>query len=158
MRPTTPELIMAVVASLELKIAPHVQDKWAASALRSAAQLLKHVALRTESEARVLGEDNRDVREVLRTALPRLAAHDELSALREVVESALAGPLPDAADTAALDVRNEAYQAAVEKLLGSAPVRALDGAAVHRSLRDYLRRRLEREHALYFPVFTGPPF
>jgi hypothetical protein len=158
MRPTTPELITAIVAALESQVAPHVADKWAASALRSATQLLNHIALRSEGGAPVLGEDNLDVREVLETLLPRLALHAGLSDARDAVSNALAEPDPDARNTSGLDARNETYQAAVEKLLGHAEVRALDDGAVLRSLREYLRRRLKREHPLYFPVFTSPPF
>jgi hypothetical protein len=156
MRPTTPELISAIVESLEHQVAPNVQDKWAASALRSATQLLNHLALRSEREGRVLVEDNRDVREVLETVLQALAAHAELSDVRTAVEKALNDPEPSIHDVAALDARNEVYQAAVDRLLRQPEVRTLDG--LHESLRSYLRRRLLREHPLYFPVFTGPPF
>lgn len=158
MRPTTPELISAIVASLERQVAPHVNDKWAASALRSAAQLLSHIALRTEGEARVLEDDNADVRQVLETVLVRLEAYAEFSAARRTVESALAAREPAAQDFAGLDARNELYQAAVESLLNHAGVRTVEQGAVHRILREYLRRRLKREHPLYFPVFTSPPF
>lgn len=158
MRPTTPELITAIVASLEQQVAPHVADKWAASALRSAAQLLNHIALRTESEARVFEDDNVDARQVLAAVLARLAEAAEFAAARDTIERALAEPAPGAHHAGGLDARNETYQAAIEYLLNHSGVRAFEKGAVHRVLREYLRRRLEREHPLYFPVFTTPPF
>jgi hypothetical protein len=133
-----------------------LQDKWAASALRSATQLLKHLEIRTAGEPRVLAEDNRDVREVLEALLPQLAVRAALSAAHEAVKIALSEPEPGDSDVASLDARNEVYQAAVEKLLNHAGVRSLDH--VQQALRAYLRRRLTREHPLYFPVFTGAPF
>lgn len=156
MRPTTQELISAIVASLEHQVAPHVRDKWAASALRSATQLLNHLAVRTEREGRVLIEDNRDVRNVLETILPRLAGQAEFSDLRATVEQTLNQPEPNIQDVTRLDARNEAYQAAVERLLRHPGMHPRDELV--ESLRNYLRRRLQREHPLYFPVFTGPPF
>jgi len=158
MRPTAPELMAAIVESLERQVAPNLQDKWAASALRSATQLLNHLAIRIEREGRVLVEDNRDVRHVLEAALPRLAAQAEFFDLRAVVEKALSDPEPSLQDTAGLDARNEIYQTAVELLLRRPGMRTLDGSSVYESLRDYLHRRLQREYPLYFPVFTHPPF
>ena len=158
MRPTTPELISAIVASLERQVAQHITDKWAASALRSAAQLLNHIALRTQGEAQVLEADNLDVRQVLATVLARLEAHAEFSAARRAVEGVLAGPESGAPTAGGPEDRNESYQALVEMLLNHAAIRVLEQGAVHRILRDYLRRRLKREYSLYFPVFTSPPF
>src|SRR5271154_4863269 len=123
MRPTTPELISAIVESLERQVAPNVQDKWAASALRSATQLLNHLAVRVERESEVLAEDNRDVRQVLEAILPRLAADPDLAGVRSAVQEALNVSESNLQDRATLDARNESYQAAVEALLGHAGVR-----------------------------------
>ena len=59
-RPTTRELVDGIANALERQVSPVVQDKWAASVLRSAVQLLRHVAVRVEDEARLLVEDNAD--------------------------------------------------------------------------------------------------
>jgi hypothetical protein len=158
MRPTTSELLAAIVVSLESQVAPKVQDKWAASALRSATQLLNHLAVRADRQGEVLTEDNEDVRQVLEAILSRLTAQPELAALRATVEKTLSGAAPAPHDHAGLDERNEIYQAAVEQLLRRLPVGSIAGSSVHDELRSYLRRRLRREHSLYFPVFTGPPF
>lgn len=160
MRPTTRELISAIVTALEQEVAPLVQDKWAGSVLRSATQLLNHLSLRVEDEARVLIEDNKDVRRVLETIYRSLTVNAQMASLRAAVEEALQATESPHHDVVALDARNEAYLVAVEKLLKHRNlVRQETGeTSVHEQLREYLRRRLKREHHLYFPVFTGPPF
>jgi hypothetical protein len=160
MRPTTRELIDGIVTALEHQVAPVVQDKWAASVLRSATQLLNHIALRAEDEARVLIEDNLDVRQVLEAIRPRLAGKADIGPLHAAVEEALKAAEPASHDVVGLGARNDAYLAAVEKLVRHRGLvrQATEGASVHEQLRGYLRRRLKREHHLYFPVFTGPPF
>ena len=160
MRPTTRELIDSIVTALERQVAPTVQDKWASSVLRSTTQLLNHISARTEDGGRVLIEDNLDVRQVLEAIAPRLAGKPGAAQLYTAIEIALG--MTDAAphDTVALDARNEAYQAAVEQLVRHRDLvrQASGGAAIHDELRAYLKRRLQRERHLYFPVFTGPPF
>lgn len=160
MRPTTRELIESIITALERQVSPVVQDKWAASVLRSASQLLKHIALRTEDEGRVLIEDNQDVRLVLEAIRRRLAGKSDDAQLSTALEQALQAADPAAHDTAALAVRNEVYQVVVEQLLRHRDRvrKATGGTDTRDELRAYLRRRLRREHHLYFPVFTGPPF
>ena len=68
MRPTSPDLIAGVADALEWQVLPVVQDQWAASTLRSAMQLLRHLALRVEQEPRILVEEARDLRGVLQAA------------------------------------------------------------------------------------------
>jgi CheY-like chemotaxis protein len=160
MRPTTRELIDAIVTALEQEVAPLVQDKWAASVLRSATQLLNHLSLRVEDGARVLIEDNKDVRYVLETVYRSLSVNADTASLRAAVEEALKATESPHHDVAALDARNEAYLVAVETLLKHRSLvrQATGGTSVQEQLREYMRRRLKREHHLYFPVFTGPPF
>ncbi|MET0987139.1 MAG: hypothetical protein ABW034_17225 [Steroidobacteraceae bacterium] len=161
MRPSTRELINAIVTALESQVAPAVQDdKWAASVLRSTTQLLNHLAVRTEEEVRVLQEDNEDARRVLMSLAPRLASVRAAEKLSAATEAALSKPDPAPCDGVGLDARNEAYQAAVEQLVKHRDIlRQVTGSdAARDELRAYLKRRLEREHHLYFPVFMGPPF
>ncbi|HWM71424.1 MAG TPA: hypothetical protein VNO35_32960 [Steroidobacteraceae bacterium] len=160
MRPTSRELIGAIVTALEQEVAPLVQDKWAASVLRSATQLLNHLSLRVEHEARVFIEDNQDVRHVLETIYRNLTVNADMASLRAALEGALQTPECPHHDVVALDARNEAYLIAVETLLKHRSLvrQATGGTSVHEQLREYMRRRLKREHHLYFPVFTGPPF
>jgi hypothetical protein len=153
MRPTTSELLAAVASALERQVAPKVDDKWAASTLRSAAQLLAYASARSEREPRILDEDNEDARALLESLSARL---DEESPARREVQEALRGAAVAGSDALSRDARNERYQAAIDRLLRDPRVRALK--PVYQSLRGYLRRRLRREHGLYFPVFTGPPF
>ena len=159
MRPTNSELIASIVTALEQQVAPTVQDKWAASVLRSTTQLLNHIALRFEHQGAVLIADNEDVRQVLEAIAPRLADSAEGAQLHAVIEKVLQLPEVAAYDTDALDARNEAYQEAVEELLRRRErlIELTGDLGVVQALRAYLKRRLDREHPLYFPVFSGSP-
>ncbi|MET0658764.1 MAG: hypothetical protein ABW110_11480 [Steroidobacteraceae bacterium] len=161
MRPTTRELINAIVTALETQVAPAVHDdKWAGSVLRSTTQLLNHLAVRTEDEARVLIEDNEDARRVLLSLTRRLENQRSAEQLLAAAQAALNAPDPALHDPVGLGARNDAYQTAVEQLVRHRDVlcQATGGEAAHDELRAYLKRRLEREQHLYFPVFMGPPF
>jgi hypothetical protein len=160
LRPTARELIENVAASLERDVSPHVADKWAASALRSAVQLLTHLATRVENEQAVLIEDNADIRQVLESSRVRMAAYPGGAEWRRAIDQVLAAAEPAPHDAVGLDRRNDEYQRVVELLLRDRPaLHALPtGQEIHADLRRYLQRRLEREHAVYFPAFTGAPF
>lgn len=160
MRPTTRELIEAVVSSLQRDVSPHLADKWGASALRSAVQLLNHLAVRVEKEQVVLIEDNADVRQVLLSIGERLTASQSRPAWCRAIEEALAAPQPATHDAVGLGGCNEAFQGVVELLLHDRQAlhAVPSGRDLHADLRSYLRRRLEREQGLYFPAFTGAPF
>ncbi len=160
MRPTTRELIEAVVSSLQRDVSPQLADKWSASALRSAVQLLNHLAVRVEKEQIVLIEDNADVRRVLRSIGERLAATQSHPAWCRAIEEVLALPEPASHDAVVLGQFNEALQDVVELLLRDRQAlhAVPSGRDLHADLRSYLRRRLKREQGLYFPAFTGAPF
>jgi len=159
MRPTTRELLERIAAALELQVMPSVQDKWAASVLRSAIQLLGHAAVRVQDEPRILGEHIADARAVLETIAPRLDAGGDAE-LHDAVRAALQAPDAAAHDVAALGVQDEALQSAIELLLRRRDVlrSTADPEQTHAALLEYLHRRLAREQHLYFPVFTGAPF
>ena len=59
-----------------------------------------------------------------------------------------------------LTERNDAYQRAIEFLVRNrdASVELPGGETAREELHAYLKRRLAREHHLYFPSFTGAPF
>ena len=160
MRPTTRELIEAVVSSLQRDVSPQLADKWSASALRSAVQLLSHLAVRVEKEQAILIEDNADVRQVLLSIGERLTASQSPPAWCRAIDEVLAAPEPATHDAVGLDRCNEAFQGVVELLLHDREAlhAVPSGREMHVELRSYLRRRLEREHGLYFPAFTGAPF
>jgi hypothetical protein len=160
-RPTTRELLERVATALEHEVLPSLQDKWAASVLRSAVQLLGHAAVRAQDEPRILVEHIADARSLLETVAPRLdSGRAEIAALRDAVSHAL--QIPDAAahDVAALDAQDESLQAVIELLLRQrdALCATTNADLTHADVLDCLRRRLAREHHLYFPAFISAPF
>jgi len=170
-RPTTRELVDGIANALERQVSPFVQDKWAASVLRSALQLLRHVAVRVEDEARLLIDDNADAARTLEGAVRHLQHGPDVDALRSMIASTLQAPAPAPYDAVQLAEHNERLQAAIEQLLRrqgapdapdvpDAPDEAsMPGeAAMLDETRAYLQRRLAREQHLYFPVFSSPPF
>lgn len=161
MRPTSRELLEGIAAALERQVAPVVEDKWAASVLRSAVQLLTHLGVRVEDEARLLIEDNADARRVLESLSQGIASGGSAGApLRAAVDEALRPDESAAWDTQALAACNERHQAAIELLLRHRAllVQVTGGVTAHEQLRAYLQRRLSREQHLYFPSFLGAPF
>jgi hypothetical protein len=180
MRPTSAELLEAIAQELEDRVLPVVEDKWGASTLRSAMQLLRHLALRVALEPRVLAEDNEDARAVLERACERLtrlgeselaaaaaAALDPRPAERPAGASAAVAvdrlgvaDAPDPLDVAAADAINERYLRAVETIVAARNrLREIDDPpTIHPSLVAYLERRLERERAMFLPVFLSAPF
>jgi hypothetical protein len=158
-RPTTRELVDGIANALERQVAPAVQDKWAASVLRSALQLLRHVSVRVEDEARLLAEDNADATRVLEHAMQRLRGRAEFDALHARIVRALEiEPVPPH-DAVALAERNDVLQSMFEELLRHPEkLGDADGAVALNSAREYLQRRLAREQHWYFPVFNGTPF
>ena len=161
MRPTTRELVEGIASALERQVVPTVQDKWAASVLRSSIQLLGHLAVRVQDEARILIEQIDDASAVLRTIAPRLSGNGpELVVLCNAVTQALEAPVPPPHDVEALASLDDALQFAIEQLLRQREVLATTKHAqdTHAALLAHLRRRLGREQHLYLPVFTTPPF
>ena len=161
MRPSSRELLEGIAAALDRQVAPAVEDKWAASVLRSAVQLLGHLAVRVEDEARILEEDNVDAHQVLAAIAARIRddAPDAAALAAPVSDALQAGGAPSV-DSISLSARNDAYQLAIECLIRHRDeLRELTGdERAHEGLRGYLKRRLVREHHLYFPSFTGAPF
>ena len=159
MRPTSAELLEAIAQELEDRVLPVLQDKWGASTLRSAMQLLRHLALRVPLEPHILAADNDDVRRILTLAHDRLTRLGE-SGLASAAAAALDSHSADPLDVVAADAMNETYLRAVETIVAARDrLRALDvPPTIHQSLVDYLQRRLERERAMFLPVFLSPPF
>jgi cell division septum initiation protein DivIVA len=159
MRPTSAELLETIAQELEDRVLPVVQDKWGASTLRSAMQLLRHLALRVPLEPRMLAEDNKDASGVLMLARDRLTRLGE-SDLAAAAAAALDSDAPDPLDVVAVDALNERYLRAVETIVAARDrLRPIDDSpTIHQSLVDYLQRRLEREHGMFLPVFLSAPF
>jgi len=159
MRPTSVELLESIAQALEDQVLPVMQDKWGASTLRSAMQLLRHLALRVPFEARILAADNEDVRRVL------TLVHDELTQIGEsdlasTAAAALGARAADPLDVIATDAQNETYLRAVEAIVAARDRLRARGAPprIHAALVEYLQRRLERERGMFLPVFLSPPF
>jgi hypothetical protein len=159
-QPSSSELMARIAAALEEQVMPALgDDRWAASALRSAATLLAHLERRVTLEVPILLADNDDAA----ATLQRIQALPQPSAANPAVYAEIADLLAEPAvtpayDVAALQARNRHYQAVMDKLLRDCHV---DGHmhAVHAELRAYFKRRLARESDLYFPIFTaGAPF
>lgn len=145
MRPSSSEIVTRIRQAIDADVLPHVDHKLAASSLRSARVLLDHLASRLEHEAAFLSEDNADARAVLDKAVSMLGG-DEAAA----IEAATAAVSTDPAEA------NEDYQRALE-IAVAASHRAAD-KSLHREIRAYLTRRLERERGMFYPAFTAPPF
>lgn len=159
MRPTSAELLETIAQELEERVLPVLQDKWGASTVRSAMQLLRHLALRVPLEPRILAADNEDARSVLRFAhlhLVRVEATDLAAAAADALNCPDADPL----DVVAADAINETYLRAIETIVAARDRLRLidDPPTIHPSLVDYLERRLERERGLFLPVFLSAPF
>jgi hypothetical protein len=159
MRPTTVELLESIAQALEDHVLPVVQDKWGASTLRSAMQLLHHLALRVPLEAGILAADNDDVRRILTLVGDRLSELGETD-LAAAAAAALSARSVDPLDVIAADALNENYQGAVEMIIAARDrLRTIDTAPqIHQTLVDYLQRRLARERGMFVPVFLSPPF
>ena len=159
MRPTTVELLDSIAQALEEQVLPVIQDKWGASTLRSAMQLLRHLALRVPLEAGILAADNDDARRILTLVSERLRQLGETD-LAAAAAAALGARPVDPLDVTAADALNEIYQRAIETIVAARDrLRAIDTPPqIHRTLVDYLQRRLDRERGMFVPVFLSPPF
>lgn len=159
MQPTSPELLESIAQALEDQVLPVVQDKWGASTLRSAMQLLRHLALRVSLEPRFLAADNDDVRRVLTLAQERLAQLG-VSDLAATAAAVLSSPPVDPLDVVAADALNETYLRVIDTIVAARDrLQPLDAPpTIHQSLVDYLQRRLGRERGMFLPVFLSPPF
>ncbi len=159
MRPTTVELLESIAQALEDQVLPVIQDKWGASTLRSAMQLLRHLALRVPLEAGVLAADNDDARRILTLVNDRLRQLGETD-LAAAAAAALGARSVDPLDVIGADALNETYLGAVEMIVAARDrLRAVDiPPQIHQTLVDYLQRRLDRERGMFIPVFLSPPF
>jgi hypothetical protein len=157
-RPSADELLNAIAEQLGTQVLPAVQDKWAASTVRSAMQLLRHLALRVAQEPRLLAVEAQDLGNVLTQAAEHLQ-HASQTALHATVQAALALPVPAGHDIEAQTARDEAWLGVVEQLIAARDALcATTGSSVmHDALVAYLERRLLRERDLIAPFINSPP-
>jgi hypothetical protein len=158
MRPSAPELLDAIAEQLGSQVLPVVQDKWAASTVRSAMQLLRHLALRVVLEPRLLVAEAADLHGLLTHASVLLRPTSQ-AALRAELQTALALPAPAPHDIAAQTARDNAWLVVVEKLVAARDeLRVATGSSLlHEALVAYLERRLLRERELIAPFIHTPP-
>ena len=82
MKPSTREIIENIIKSLDEVVLPVVEDKQAASSLRSARTLLDHLARRVEGDADMLLADNADALVVFTTIASRFAGQKAASSIQ----------------------------------------------------------------------------
>jgi hypothetical protein len=158
MKPSTREIIENIIKSLDEVVLPVVEDKQAASSLRSARTLLDHLARRVEGDAEMLLADNADARQVLAAIVAQFADQPASAPLVKFLAAdteALPGTITE------LQSRNEAMQHVIDVTLRGLPPAGAEAAveaAIRAALRGYLDRRLARERDMIFPAFLGPPF
>lgn len=166
MRPSAKQLIDGIDWSLQHRVVPVTDDKWAASTLRSVHCLLQHLSVRVEAEGALLHEDNADLRRVLgdvRGALEPTGRCDEACTDLDAVLARRWREDGDFPTVASMTEENDALRAAVDALLGSLhePARAdpegVEVAALA-MLDGYLQRRLQREQPLFVPAFLASTF
>ena len=168
MRPSSTELLQSVAEALERQVLPSVTDKWAASTLRSAMQLLRHVALRVEREPALLCQQAVDLASVLTrthaelsTAVQSAAGKSALglAALCNELTRVLSEPAVPPDDLATMEHRVAGLLAAAESVIAARDaVRAATGSsAVHDALVEALSRQLARELPMIEPFQSTPP-
>lgn len=166
MRPSARQLIEGIDWSLQNRVAPVTEDKWAASTLRSVHCLLQHLAARVEGEGRLLHDDNSDLRTVLTDVRGLLGEGPQWQGARDAVTVQLdhhwrePGDYPTGESLAA---ENEALRGVVDRLLldlHPVAVRNPDGpeAQALAEIDAYIRRRLEREQPFFVPAFLSSTF
>ena len=167
MRPSARQLIESVDWALQEKVAPTVEDKWAASALRSAHCLLQHLSVRVELEGQLLHDDSADLRTVL-AGLPATldgAPADHGGDLRKAIAGVLdrrwrdEGAYPTIASLSEENIALREVADDVIRRLRAEPVAADDaGRAALSELEAYVHRRLQREQPLFIPAFLASTF
>ena len=164
MRPSARELIEGVAWSLQEKVVPVTEDKWAASTLRSVRCLLEHLAQRVEVEGPLLFEDNLDARGTLANARRHLlgAAHEGIHEWCDQVAAGLAAPwrqpgeYPGVASlTGENDMLRELVDLGIRILHEAGAVTDSPRGQAREELDGYVRRRLARDQPMFSPFMAG---
>jgi hypothetical protein len=151
-------MLDAIADALDLQVLPVTDDKWAASTVRSAVQLLRYLSLRVVQEPALLPQQLAQ----LRTALQKIDAmltSPQLADLRGGVRAALRRPAPPAHDMPALDAEIDILLRAAESVI-AARQRVQDASgssAIHDALLGCLTRQLSAERELILPFQSTPP-
>jgi hypothetical protein len=172
MRPRADEMVQSVIWTLDNYIVPDLTDPLAKSMARAMGNVLRIVAARILLEGPSLDEDNRELRQALRSAqalLERTASAREeptLSDPARQIETALAKP-----NRAPEDYRTVASLIEEATGLRWALVRAIEALdenkavltgpeheRVRGEIHTYLRHQLEREATYTREALSGPWF
>jgi hypothetical protein len=156
MKPTAKQLLESITWSLDNKVAPVTDDKWAASTLRSVRCLLLHLATRVDLEGQLLFDDNADLREVLRRVEKSLSPGSEWRRLIDDVLAAEWRPASAYPTVASMTEENDAMRSLVDRLLDA--LRGTEDNTARAELEAWIRRRLLSDQPLFIPAFMANNF
>ena len=161
MKPSVQEMITSVQAALREKVAPQVDDPWAASTLRSVDVILEHLRARTPVEGPMLYQDNGDLLECF-TAISEVEELNQPGIKQGLADFLGAAETLNNDDYPSVDQLNDLNlqgRKLVDDMLLLCMEQQDSGRLehVHAVLRAYLDRHIERERDFYFPVFVGRP-
>jgi hypothetical protein len=149
-QPDADVVLASVIAAVENDIAPEVSDEYAASLCRTVAQMLRSVRARVRLEQVALAEDNRELRQLLRSAAGRALP----GSVRGDVDAAVEQEPPlEYPAVAALQADAFRLRHALARVIEAVPE---EDDALRVASRDYLRHQLERERTWQQDAFTGP--
>jgi len=162
-KPTTKQLINSISWSLDNKVAPMTEDKWAASTLRSVRCLLTHLATRADLEGQLLFDDNIDLRDTLRRVETVLAPVSPAlgAAISDVLRKEWRSP-DEYPTVVSLTAENDAMRSVADVVLVA--LRAGDVVDEHirtearGEVESWVRRRLVRDQPLFLPAFMANNF
>jgi hypothetical protein len=147
--PEVDDVLGAVIVTLEEVVAPSVGDENAASACRTATQLLRSMRARLRHEPAALQADNDDLRALLHGGRDQL-----LEDVRRTVDGALAATYgAPSASVAQLQAEARGLRAALVAAIDAVPHRSHQFRV---AARAYLERSLERQAPWLVDAFTGP--
>lgn len=169
MQPKSRELIEGIIEVLDDRVTPAVEDRWAASSLRSIRCLLVHLATRVDNEGQVLHDDIADARAVLELAVVRLERSEVASDLAAEIRQGLAKVWREPGAyvaVASLAEENLVLRNFIDHLLRqllTQPAATYGGGddglvELLAEVRAYIRRQITREQPMFMPAFAGPLF
>lgn len=147
--PTSDDILGAIVDAVEGTIAPACAgDDYASSLCRTVAQMLRSVRVRAAAEQAALSQDNAELRALLagQRELPDEVT-DLVRAAVEALPEPVYPPLPEL-QADALRLRR-----ALAAVIDAVPD---EDHPVHKTAREHLARRLEREREWQQDAYTGP--
>jgi hypothetical protein len=172
LRPSTDEVLSAVVWSFEHDIVPTLDDEFAQSTARTISNLLRHLQVRIRHEGQTLVNDNLELRELLKAILTQVRQGDiDVVAHNAVTDILAEPPVSPPAWASVARLTDEALQLRraldllVQDLIADGALLSRDGeggartargaADVRRAIESYLGRSLRREALWNVDPFQG---